>query len=98
MIKVAGEIVFAPEVEMVIHRHPKVQEVAVIGVPDKFRGEVPKAFIITKAGEELEAEELRSFLRQHLAHFKIPHQFEFSADLPKNRVGKIEKDKLKQRV
>ena len=96
MIKVAGEIVFAPEVEAVIHRHPKVSEVAVIGVADKLRGEVPKAFIIVKEGQELEADELRSFLRQHLAHFKIPHHFEFSANLPKNRVGKIDKDKLRQ--
>jgi long-chain acyl-CoA synthetase len=95
MIKVAGEIVFAPEVEAVIHRHPKVQEAAVIGIADKLRGEVPKAFIIVKEGQELEAEELRSFLRQHLAHFKIPHHFEFSANLPKNRVGKIDKEKLK---
>jgi len=96
MIKVAGEIVFSPEVEEVIQRHPKVKEVAVIGVEDKLRGEVPKAFILLKEGESLEAEELRYFLRQHLAHFKIPHYFEFKDSLPKNRMGKIDKETLKR--
>jgi long-chain acyl-CoA synthetase len=95
MIKVSGEIVFCPEVEEVIQRHPKVQEVAVIGVFDQLRGEVPKAYIVPKENQNLTDEELRFFLRQHLAHFKIPHQFEFFANLPKNRVGKIDKEKLK---
>ncbi len=96
MIKVSGEIVFCPEVEEVIQRNPKVKEVAVIGVADKLRGEVPKAFIALKENEQLSEEELRFFLRQHLAHFKIPHHFEFITQLPKNRVGKIDKEKLKQ--
>ncbi len=95
MIKVSGEIVFSPEVEEVIHRHPKVQEVGVIGVPDKLRGEVPKAFVVPKEEVTLTEEELRFFLREHLAHFKIPHYFEFRASLPKNRVGKIDKEKLR---
>jgi len=95
MIKVAGEIVFTCEVEEVIHRHPKISEAAVIGVADTMRGEVPKAFIVLKEGQALEKEELREFLRQHLAHFKIPHHFEFAKILPKNRVGKIDKEKLK---
>jgi long-chain acyl-CoA synthetase len=98
MLKVAGEIVFCPEVEEVIMRHPKVKEAAVIGMPDKLRGEVPKAVVSLKTGENMDAEELRVFLRQHLAHFKIPHHFEFAPELPKNRVGKIDKEKLKQAV
>jgi acyl-CoA synthetase (AMP-forming)/AMP-acid ligase II len=96
MIKVGGEIVFEPEVEAAIHKHPDVCEVAVIGVPDKLRGEVPKAFVVLKDGAESNAEELRYFCRQHLAHFKIPHYFEFSNLLPKNRTGKIDKEKLRQ--
>jgi len=96
MIKVSGEIVFCPEVEEVIQRNPKVKEVAVIGVADKLRGEVPKAFVVLKENEQLNEDELRYFLREHTAHFKIPHHFEFIAALPKNRVGKIDKEKLKQ--
>lgn len=95
MIKVAGEIVFEPEVESVIYKHPEVAEAAVIGVADKLRGEVPKAFVVLKGESRLSEEELRYFLRQHLAHFKIPHYFEFTGSLPKNRAGKIDKEILR---
>ena len=94
MIKVAGEIVFSVEVEEKMQRHPKIKEVAIIGVPDKLRGEVPKAFITTKENENLNIEELRGFLKEHLAHFKIPHYFELVDNLPKNRTGKIDKQAL----
>ena len=96
MIKVGGEIVFCPEVEGVIHRHPKVGEVAVVGVPDKLRGEVPKAFIVLKEDQTLSTEDLRYFLKEQIAHFKIPHHFKFQSSLPKNRVGKIDKESLKK--
>ena len=96
MIKVSGEIVFEPEVEAVIQRHPDVAEAAVIGVEDKVRGEVPKAFIIIKEGKQLPEDSLKYFLREQLAHFKIPHHFEFVNSLPKNRVGKIDKEILRQ--
>ncbi|MFH0826713.1 MAG: class I adenylate-forming enzyme family protein [Candidatus Omnitrophota bacterium] len=96
MIKVAGEIVFEPEVESAIHKHPEIAEVAVIGVADKLRGEVPKAIVVLKEGSQLTEEDLRYFLRQHLAHFKIPHYFEFRSLLPKNRAGKIDKESLRK--
>jgi long-chain acyl-CoA synthetase len=95
MIKVGGEIVFEPEVESVIHRHPDIAEAAVVGVADKLRGEVPKAFIVLKENKTVNEDDLRYFLRQHLAHFKIPHYFEFVAKLPKNRIGKVDKEKLR---
>lgn len=96
MIKVAGEIVFPAELEEKIHLHPKIKEVAVIGVPDNLRGEVPKAFIVLKDNASFDAEELRKFLKTHLAHFKLPHYFEFVGELPKNRAGKIDKVKLRK--
>lgn len=95
MIKVGGEIVFEPEVEASLQRHPDIAESAVIGVADKLRGEVPKAFLVAKEGKNISEEDLRFFLRQHLAHFKIPHYFEFRDTLPKNRTGKIDKEKLR---
>lgn len=97
MIKVGGEIVFEPEVESVLLRHPDIAEAAVVGVPDKMRGELPKAFLVAKEARIISDEDLRFFLRQHLAHFKIPHYFEFRAELPKNRTGKIDKEKLRTR-
>lgn len=96
MIKVGGEIVFEPEIESAIHKHPDVAEVAVVAVTDKLRGEVPKAFVVLKEGKSLASEDLRYFCRQHLAHFKIPHYFEFIAALPKNRSGKIDKEQLRR--
>ena len=94
MIKVAGEIVFSPEVEAVLQRYPKVQDVAVIGIPDAMRGEVPKAFLTLKEGMTFEEDEMKNFCRENLAHFKIPHQFEVRETLPKNRMGKIDKAQL----
>ncbi len=94
MIKVAGEIVFSTEVEEKIHRHPKVKEVAVVGIQDRLRGEVPKAFVVLNESECVSEEELKEFLKEHLAHFKIPHYFEFVDELPKTRTGKIDKKKL----
>lgn len=95
MIKVGGEIVVEPEVESVIHKHPAVAETAVIGVADKLRGEVPKAFVVLKEGSQVSEDDLRYFLREHLAHFKIPHYFEFVVSLPKNRTGKVDKEQLR---
>jgi len=96
MIKVGGEIVFEPEVEASLQKHPDITEAAVIGVTDKLRGEVPKAFLVAKEGKSISEEDLRFFLRQHLAHFKIPHYFEFRSCLPKNRTGKIDKEQLRK--
>lgn len=96
MIKVGGEIVFEPEIESVLHKHPAVAEAAVVGVADNLRGEVPKAFVVLKESESLTAQDLRYFSRQHLAHFKVPHYFELVGSLPKNRAGKIDKELLRK--
>lgn len=98
MIKVAGEIVFSSEVEEAIQRFPGVKEVAVIGIEDKLRGEVPKAFLAVEEKEKFNQEELKDYLRKNLASFKNPHHFEFIEQLPKNRAGKIDKQALKAKV
>jgi acyl-CoA synthetase (AMP-forming)/AMP-acid ligase II len=95
MIKVSGQIVYAPEVESVLYKNPAVAEAAIIGIPDKMRGELVKAFVVLKPGQALNPEELRYFCREHLAHFKVPHEVEFRESLPKNRTGKIDKELLK---
>lgn len=96
MLKVGGEIVFEPQIEAVIQKCPDVTEVAVIGVPDSLRGEVPKAYVVLKYGSLLDEQGLRDFCRRHLAHFKMPHYFEFVESLPKNRSGKIDKEVLRK--
>ncbi len=96
MIKVGGQIVFAPEVESVFYKHEGVLEVAVIGVADSLRGEAVKAFVVLKPNVQLSSEELRYFAREHLANFKVPHAIEVLDVLPKNRTGKIDKEELKK--
>lgn len=96
MIKVSGEIVYSFEVENVLLKHPALSEVAVVGMPDKLRGEIVKAFVVFKKDVKAEAEDIRSFCRQHLAHFKVPHSVEFRDSLPKTPSGKIQKEKLKE--
>ncbi len=86
---------FEPEVEAALLKHPDIAEASVIGMPDELRGEVPRAFVVLKEGKSLTEEDLRYFCRQHLAHFKIPHYFEFLTALPKNRTGKIDKETLR---
>ncbi|PIQ89201.1 MAG: hypothetical protein COV72_04160 [Candidatus Omnitrophica bacterium CG11_big_fil_rev_8_21_14_0_20_42_13] len=98
MIKVSGQLVYAPEVEAVLHKQAGVLEAAVIGVPDKLRGESIKAFIAKDPASNLSESQLRIFCQEHLAHFKVPHKIEFVAELPKNRTGKIDKEALKRRV
>lgn len=96
MIKVGGQIVFAPEVEAAFYKHEAVAEAAVVGVADQLRGEVIKAFVVLKEGAQVSAEDLRYFAREHLANFKVPQTIELRDSLPKNRTGKIDKEILKQ--
>jgi long-chain acyl-CoA synthetase len=95
MIKVAGQIVYAPEVEAALCKHEAVLEAAVIGVADDMRGESVKAFVVLKEGFNIEPLEIKYFAREHLANFKVPQTIEIKKELPKNRTGKIDKELLK---
>lgn len=94
LILVGGFNVFPRNVEEAIHKHPAVREVTVIGIPDAYSGEVPKAFIALKDGHILEADKLMTFLRGHLGKHELPRQIEFRAELPKTPVGKLSKKEL----
>ncbi|MBS1976972.1 MAG: AMP-binding protein [Bacteroidetes bacterium] len=94
MIKVSGFNVYPNEIENVIASHPKVLEVAAIGVPDAKSGEVIKAFIVKRDGT-LSEEELKSFCHSNLTNYKVPRYFEFRTELPKTNVGKILRRALK---
>jgi long-chain acyl-CoA synthetase len=98
MIKVAGQIVYAPEVEAAFYKNTNVAEVAVIGAPDELRGEAVKAFVVLKEGANTTSEDLHYFVKDHLAHFKIPQSIEIRKELPKNRTGKIDKTLLREQV
>ena len=89
MIIYGGYKIFPREVEEVLYEHPKVAEAVCIGIPEKFFGEVVKAFIVLKAGAEATPEEIIDFCRARLVKYKVPRQVEFRSDLPKSMVGKI---------
>ncbi len=88
MISVSGFKVFPNEVEDVAMKQGGLLECAVVGVPDERSGEAPKLFAVKKTPEVTE-EELRSYLAERLAGYKVPRQIEFRAELPKTNVGKI---------
>jgi len=96
MIKVAGQIVYAPEVEAAFYKNENIAEAAVIGVPDKMRGEAVKAVVVLKEGAAATVDDLRYFAKEHLAHFKVPQFIEIRRELPKNRTGKIDKSILQK--
>ncbi|MES2598250.1 MAG: long-chain-fatty-acid--CoA ligase [Verrucomicrobiota bacterium] len=86
-----GENISSVEVEGTLLRHPEVQEVAVVGMPHEKWGETPQAFIVPRAGASPAEADLRTFCREHLAHFKVPHGFTLVNELPKTATGKIQK-------
>ena len=90
----AGENIYPREIEEALSRHPKVREVAVIGVKDEVRGEVPKAFVIVREGMTVDEKELRGFCRENLANYKVPKHFEIVPDLPRTPTGKVLKRML----
>jgi long-chain acyl-CoA synthetase len=89
MIIASGYKILPREVEEVLFAHPAVQEAAVIGVPDPYRGETVKAFIVPKAGMHPTAEELIAYCRTSLAPYKVPRLIAFRAELPKTAIGKV---------
>jgi fatty-acyl-CoA synthase len=91
-----GENISSIEVEGVLLRHAAIHEAAVVGVPHEKWGETPHAFVVLKAGANASPDDLRNFCREHLAHFKVPHQFEFIPEIPKTATGKIQKYVLRK--
>ncbi len=89
LIKPGGFQVWPREVEEAISDHPKVLEVGVAGIPDPYRGETVKAWIVVKPGETLTADEVKTFAKEKLAKYKVPTHIEFRDELPKTTVGKI---------
>ncbi len=89
MIKTVGENVYPREVEEVLFTHPKVKDVVVVGLPEAFKGEKIKAYIILKEGVAATEEEFIQFCREQLSKFKVPKEIEFRKELPKTLVGKV---------
>jgi long-chain acyl-CoA synthetase len=89
MIIAGGYNIYPVELDNVLFGHPKILEACTIGIPDSYRGETVKAFIVVKQGEHLTEGEVMDYCKKNLAAYKIPKQIEFVNDLPKSTVGKI---------
>lgn len=95
MIKVSGYSVFPEEVETILIKHPAVAQAAVIAEPDPEKGEVVKAFIVTKPGTDLDADTLISWSRNNMANYKVPKHVRFIDALPATGSGKVLRRLLK---
>jgi fatty-acyl-CoA synthase len=96
MIIRGGENIYPREIEEVIFDHPQVAEVAVFGMPDEFYGEEIAAWVQLHDGEELTEEVLRDYLRERIAHFKIPRYIHFVSEFPMTVTGKLQKFRMRE--
>jgi fatty-acyl-CoA synthase len=98
MVIRGGENIYPREVEEFLYRHPKVQDVQCVGVPDPKYGEELCACIILRPGMEASAEEIRAFCEGEIAHYKIPRHVRFIDAFPMTVTGKIQKYLLRERM
>lgn len=91
-----GENIYPREIEEFLYRHPKIQDVQVVGLPDRKYGEELCAWIIPKPGQTLSADEVREFCKGQIAHYKVPKYIEFVNEFPMTVTGKIQKFKIRE--
>jgi len=89
-----GQNIYPSDIEQVLASHPKVAEVAVVGIRDEMRGETPRAIIRLKAGEVATEQEIKKFCLKRLANYKVPREVIFTDSLPRTADGKIDKESL----
>lgn len=89
VIIAGGYNIYPREIEEIFYEHPAIQELTVVGVPDPYRGETVKAYIVLKPGANVTEEELDEYARKHLAAYKVPRIYEFRKELPKSTIGKV---------
>ena len=93
-----GENIYPREIEEFLYRHPKVQDVQVVGLPDKRYGEELCAWIIVKPGQSATEDEIRDFCKGQIAHYKVPKYIQFVSAFPMTVTGKIQKFKIRDEM
>jgi fatty-acyl-CoA synthase len=96
MVLRGGENVYPREVEEFLYRHPKIQDVQVVGLPDPKYGEELCAWIIAKSGQTITEDEVRAFCQGQIAHYKIPRYISVVAQFPMTASGKIQKFRIRE--
>jgi len=94
MIVSGGENVFPKEIEDLLSRHDAVSEVAAVGVEDKDFGQRLRAFVVLESGKNATEDELKGYVKQNLARYKVPREIVFMDELPRNATGKVLKREL----
>lgn len=97
MIISGGENIYPREIEEILYSHPKIEDAAIVGVPDPLWGESVRAIIVLKKGETMTEEEVIEYCKSHLASYKKPRSVEFVESLPRNPSGKVLKTVLRER-
>ncbi len=95
LIICSGFNVYPRRIEEAIYQHPAVEEVTVVGIPDQYRGEAPKAFIKLRPGHEATEKEILEFLKPRISKIEMPAGIEFRDELPRTLIGKLSKKELK---
>ena len=98
MVIRGGENIYPREIEEYLYRHPKVQDVQVVGLPDSRYGEELCAWVVVKPGEQLEEADLRSFCQGQIAHYKVPRYIRFVDAFPMTVTGKIQKFRIREEM
>ncbi len=96
MVIAGGYNIYPREIDEVLYQHPKIADAVAVGIPDEYRGETLKAFVVAKPGEALTEEDVIGFCREKLAAYKSPKMVEFRTELPKSAVGKILRKVLRE--
>jgi long-chain acyl-CoA synthetase len=94
----SGFNVYPRRIEEAIYEHPAVEEVTVIGIPDNYRGEAPKAYIKLRANQHATAADVLKFLEPRISKIEMPAEIEFRDELPKTLIGKLSKKELKAEI
>ena len=95
LIIAGGFNIYPREVEEVLFEHPQIKEAVVIGMPDEYRGETVKAFVVLKEQAAVTEQEIIDYCRQRMAAYKVPREVEFRGSLPKSGVGKYLRRELR---
>ncbi len=98
MIIFDGLNIYPREIEELLFAHPAIKETAIIGVPHRLHGEIPRAYIVLNEGHHLTKKEVLEYLRTKIARFKLPREVVFVKELPRTATGKIAKRALRQKV
>jgi long-chain acyl-CoA synthetase len=94
VIIAGGYNIYPRVLEEALYQHPDVRDAVVIGVPDKYRGQAPKAFVVLKDNATATPEDLRAFLSDYVSKIEMPREVEIRSELPKTLIGKLSKKEL----